>query len=250
MPRITKPCETCGNLVTRRPSQISGPRREHTFCSRKCYGVWRAKEFVGERHHNYTDRVPVTCAACGKPMLRTPAHIAKHEHYFCNRRCKGDWQIANLTDVRHPSFVGAMKCIPCAWCGHEVRRYQSQITPYRYQFCNEQCAGKWHSEYRVGENNPHWKGGPIDYYGPNWVKQKRATRKRDDHKCRACGRSEKQNGRALDVHHIRPFREFDYIYGENENYLLANELTNLISLCNRCHTLVEHHKIAIQPYLL
>jgi DEAD/DEAH box helicase domain-containing protein len=41
------------------------------------------------------------------------------------------------------------------------------------------------------------------------------------------------------VHHIRPFREFGYIPGENENYLLANALDNLITLCPTCHHRAE-----------
>jgi DEAD/DEAH box helicase domain-containing protein len=41
------------------------------------------------------------------------------------------------------------------------------------------------------------------------------------------------------VHHIRPFREFDYIRGENEAYLQANVLDNLITLCPPCHRRAE-----------
>jgi predicted HNH restriction endonuclease len=39
----------------------------------------------------------------------------------------------------------------------------------------------------------------------------------------------------LDVHHILPIRYF-----EEENYKEANKLSNLISLCEVCHTTAEH----------
>jgi DEAD/DEAH box helicase domain-containing protein len=41
------------------------------------------------------------------------------------------------------------------------------------------------------------------------------------------------------VHHIRPFREFNYIPGQNENYQEANQLDNLITLCPSCHRQAE-----------
>jgi 5-methylcytosine-specific restriction endonuclease McrA len=69
------------------------------------------------------------------------------------------------------------------------------------------------------------------------------TRKRDGYRCQHCGKTQKQNGRSLDVHHIRPFRLFD-------NYTDANELDNLISLCMSCHGKAEHGVITIQPKLI
>jgi len=41
------------------------------------------------------------------------------------------------------------------------------------------------------------------------------------------------------VHHVRPFREFNYQAGQNDHYLLANDLDNLITLCPACHHLAE-----------
>ncbi|MBI3360858.1 MAG: DUF1998 domain-containing protein, partial [Chloroflexi bacterium] len=98
---------------------------------------------------------------------------------------------------------------------------------------------------------------PNDY-GPNWTAQRNAARARDGYRCRQCGAPEPSppaplpmpspptplpNGegsvRQHDVHHLRPFREFGYVAGENENYLLANALGNLITLCPACHHRAE-----------
>jgi DEAD/DEAH box helicase domain-containing protein len=78
---------------------------------------------------------------------------------------------------------------------------------------------------------------PADY-GPSWPHARKAARVRDGYRCRQCGAVEKA-GRAHDVHHLRPFREFGYLRGENRNDRLANELDNLITLCPTCHQRAE-----------
>lgn len=78
---------------------------------------------------------------------------------------------------------------------------------------------------------------PNDY-GPNWLKQRQLVLERDNQQCRTCGATS-QPGQPLHIHHIRPFREYGYIPGENEHYLLANVLENLITLCPRCHRQAE-----------
>lgn len=89
----------------------------------------------------------------------------------------------------------------------------------------------------------------VNNYGPNWEQQRNAARARDDFKCRQCGKAEFPpsptgrgaggEGRQHDVHHIKPFRTFGYVPGVNENYLQANVLENLITLCRACHRRAE-----------
>ena len=45
------------------------------------------------------------------------------------------------------------------------------------------------------------------------------------------------------MHHLRPFQEFNYIVGHNDNYLRANELDNLVTLCPDCHRRAEAGQI-------
>lgn len=75
---------------------------------------------------------------------------------------------------------------------------------------------------------------PNDY-GPNWPQQRKLALARDGYRCRRCGASEGM----LHVHHIRPFREFAYLPGQNDHYLAANEPDNLITLCPSCHRQAE-----------
>jgi DEAD/DEAH box helicase domain-containing protein len=79
---------------------------------------------------------------------------------------------------------------------------------------------------------------PPQSYGPSWPQAREGARVRDGHRCRQCGAPERE-GRAHDVHHIRPFREFGYLPGENRNDRLANDLDNLITLCPTCHQRAE-----------
>jgi DEAD/DEAH box helicase domain-containing protein len=79
--------------------------------------------------------------------------------------------------------------------------------------------------------------GPNDY-GPNWPAQRKAARVRDSFRCRRCDTPEGDH-REHDVHHIRPFKTFRYVPGENEAYKEANRLENLMTLCRTCHHMVE-----------
>jgi len=83
-----------------------------------------------------------------------------------------------------------------------------------------------------------WTIAPIVSYGPKWNEQRRRVRERDHYRCRNCGLAETP-GREHDVHHLLPFRTFDYRPGQNENYLAANALANLITLCPDCHHRLE-----------
>lgn len=60
-------------------------------------------------------------------------------------------------------------------------------------------------------------------YGPGWKQRKQEARDRDK-VCRHCGKTPEENGRALDVHHINPYR-----------YSGDNSLENLLALCRSCH---------------
>ena len=74
-----------------------------------------------------------------------------------------------------------------------------------------------------------WSNAPNDY-GPNWAKQRDLARARDGFRCQICG--EPEGDKAHHVHHKIPFRMFESIEQ-------ANQLANLISLCNSCHRKVE-----------
>ena len=79
---------------------------------------------------------------------------------------------------------------------------------------------------------------PPNDYGPDWDRARLAALARDDHRCRQCGALERE-GRSHHVHHIKPFRDYGYVPGENRNDREANQLDNLITLCPACHARAE-----------
>jgi len=74
-----------------------------------------------------------------------------------------------------------------------------------------------------------WSNDP-NAYGPNWPAQRERALARDRHRCQVCGAEEE--GGAHHVHHKTPFRAF-------AGYREANVLSNLVTLCPRCHRRAE-----------
>jgi len=68
-------------------------------------------------------------------------------------------------------------------------------------------------------------------YGKNWTVQRGLALERDGGKCRVCGK--KPDGWNNDVHHIIPVHKF------NGDYIAANDLGNLITLCRYHHNQIE-----------
>lgn len=215
-------------------------------------GAWNAQHRTGEKAANWRGGdVQVVCQMCNKTFGISPRRARREQkQVFCSRACKSKWASLHRSGANSCHWKGDELLVACATCGKEKRTESMHLRRNKQHFCCRKCRGTWLSLHASGENSPFWKGGEVEYRGPNWNQQQRAARKRDGYKCRHCGKVQKKNGRALDVHHIKPFREFGYIPGTNDNYLQANALTNLITLCNRCHKKAEHYKIAIQPYLL
>ncbi len=74
-----------------------------------------------------------------------------------------------------------------------------------------------------------WNSSANDY-GSDWGKISVLIRKRDAFRCQHCGLPESDGFHH--VHHITPFRKFD-------NAEEANDPSNLITLCPRCHHLAK-----------
>jgi len=169
---------------------------------------------------NYNEKVKVNCAGCGEEFQIHHYRTITAKNNYCSRKCR-------ITK----------KQLPCDWCGKIIERVPAQLEPHN--FCSRECSGKYYTKNYSGENNKNWTGDYVKYYGPNWRHQRNLARERDSYKCTKCGKPEidKQH----DVHHVIAFALFGI-----DKYEEANELTNLITLCNSCHTsLEERYKKAI-----
>ncbi len=243
--RLEIPCGQCGQILVRGEKRIATSR--HQFCDNKCYGRWLAHHKSGT-NSPYYNRAILPCANCEADVQVHP-HRA-HRTPFCSQKCMDEWNAQHRSGHQAANWKGGAPKVNCAVCGHATETTHYRLARNKQHFCSRTCKARWASQNTSGANSWHWKGGEIDYYGPNWNTQQREARKRDKYTCQACGKTQKKNGRALDVHHVKPFKTFGYMPEQNDNYLTANELTNLLSLCKVCHKRAEHDKIPIQPYLL
>lgn len=223
-------CEQCGKEIKH------NKYKDKRFCSRRCFGdhlsvTQKGKDRPAARgpKPHCQNRVMLTCQRCGKTYEVKKSH--EHRSKYCSKECT-----RNQVELK------------CEQCGklHSVKAAEVKRT----RFCSIICRNRWQSENMTGENASNWRGGYKKYYGPNWFEQRRAARKRDGYKCQCCGKTQKKNGAALDVHHIVAFRTFDYIPNENTNYLQANDLYNLISVCKKCHRKIEKGSLSFQLSLI
>lgn len=226
-------CGYCGRTIYRSPSRLDV---RNQFCSQECKATWQIEHLIGEGNPRWSGGdVTVECDYCGKEFTVNRAKKESFDIHFCSRNCYGRWISENKSGENSPIYK--QREIKCDYCGKEFKRQPSEI--HSVNFCSRDCHSKWWSENMVGENNFRWKGGFERYYGPNWLRQRRKARARDNYTCQVC--SEKEDGHELDVHHIVPFRNFGL-----EDYKEANKLNNLITLCRKCHGKVDSGSLKIE----
>lgn len=179
----------------------------------------------------------IHCDYCGKEFYRSPGNrlVNRGKFQYCSRECMAQAYEGRMVGEKSPRWKGN-KTLPCSYCGALITRQIWEITlrNQEHLFCDRKCFASWKSENWNGAANPCWRGGHPPYYGDNWLRQAREARRRDGHVCQFCDVSENDLRRALNVHHIKPFRLFGI-----DNYKQANKLTNLISLCDKCHSYLE-----------
>jgi 5-methylcytosine-specific restriction endonuclease McrA len=195
-------CDACGATIEKPPSRVE--RADHHFCDKACHGDW--KQGRGDNLREFS------CHYCGETVERYESQIRPHSnHLFCSPQCRGKWVREKRPEV------------DCDQCGETIRRPPSHFE-WENHFCSRECQLEWMQE------NATYGDDVQSGYGPGWKKQRRKALDRDNWTCQGCGRDDEELGYTPRVHHIRPFDEFDE--GEWEK---AHALSNLVSLCAKCH---------------
>ena len=228
-------CPICGKSFKPRSHR-------EIYCSRSCasksHPIWN-KGLTGlhnSRKGLQSGKVK-SCLVCGKEFYCYPSDA--DDHKCCSQKCyhlsrEGQtlimppgWKENNKKSMQNRKARQRKPPIMriCEYCQKEFEQKQRSLKRI-WRFCSKGCYRDWLKLFP--ENHPTYKGGRIEYYGPDWRPQRRLARKRDNNKCRSCG--QKIKGVSMDVHHIKPFREF------NGDWKEANKLTNLITLCRSCHS--------------
>lgn len=237
----TVTCEYCGEtkeFPDKNPTELEGQK----YCSREC-----SQNAIAECR---SERVELECEECGTIFEEVPSR--KDRAKYCSEECR----IKNFTEI------GIEK-------GKETR-FSEDHEPWnkglsikeseKIQEVAEKCSKKlegrninpnvgftdghtpWNkglSGFMAGDKHPLYKGGYRGSYGESWHVNRQKVLERDDHKCQYCGKTKEELGQEPDVHHIKPFREFD----EAKE---ANKTENLICLCPKHHKRAEHNKIEVE----
>jgi len=263
---MKKECLNCGKVIIVKPSHYDRKK----FCSRNCKTHYQ-KLNPPDYWKKMTKKQEIPCTNCGYKLFKKPSVIFKTN--FCNMKCKKEYQIKNGHLInQHLKRQVSIKCeicgesfqVPnnraqtakycsknclgkangirgkidytrrvrvfCSDCGKQFEKKPSVIK--NLNFCTVECMAVYYSKTGLfsGENSGTWAGGDINYYGPNWLSQRKKARERDKFTCQDCGMTEERYGHELSVHHIIPFRNF------NGDWASANEITNLVTICEHpCH---------------
>lgn len=97
------------------------------------------------------------------------------------------------------------------------------------------------SKSSAGEGNSNWRGGYSPRYGAGWTTARSRALSRDE-ECQHCGHDGSE--RRLEVHHVIPVREFRD--AKTANVAEAHDLSNLVTLCRRCHPKADHGKLGFE----
>lgn len=171
--------------------------------------------------------VTTECEECGQEF----EYYESMQHgRFCSDECTGRSKAGERNPMKREEVVAKISGENSHFYGKEPHNKGEEMSE---EFCEKMSAPRPGMQ---GSNHPNWKGGEDrHYYGPSWTESRRETaRERDKRQCQKCGVDESDLEIKLDVHHIRPFRQYGV-----EDHTEANRLDNLVSLCRSCHIEVE-----------
>lgn len=182
--------------------------RDRIYCSAECMNIGIRRK---------ADKL---CVFCGK------YHNKPNKRKYCSYECS----------VKHRQSLVNRSC--CKYCGNPIDPRRSMK---HRKYCSQECSGAAFAASGIfsGSKHPNWRGGHTNTRGANWKAQSNLARQRDSNSCQICGKQSIKPRHP--VHHIKPFKEFGI-----ENYEVANELSNLITLCKSCHQKVERGTLSLK----
>lgn len=209
-------CDYCGKSFYRPQGHLKRCKIGK-FCSRECFGLYERAE---NNHQWQGGKIIKRCEICGNTFEVDKG--ASDRRKYCSKECSN---IGNSGE-RNKKWRNDLDSI-CLECGAKIR-IRTIIYKDAKNFCDKNCADKYHSKAMQGLNNPRYKDGQAGRgYTHEFNKaKKKEIRERDRYRCQLCWRHENELNKKLSIHHI------DFDKKNNEN-------SNLISLCQFCHSKVD-----------
>ena len=234
---LTKTCEWCGKLYgIGKKSRYEVSHYCSKDCARKAIGSkQRGKNSPCYKNGNRCEVITVACTVCGKDIQREKKQAESWDVHFCSNECRRIYQSQNRVGENNPRFARIERV--CEWCGNVFQTWPCTVESAR--FCSKQCRNDWQSDMMSGANHYNWKGGTAEKRCCDMVSRKyKAWRKavfdRDGYTCQACG--DKRGGN-LNAHHLKAYKDYpEFRY----------EVSNGITLCEKCHIKVHSNRHDIQ----
>lgn len=186
-------------------------------------------------------RVETNCPVCGKKVVKPKSSIKEEQQaIYCSQKCaykgRGKYTKRKVKDGYNTNRTKITKI--CDFCED---KFIVNKTNSDQKYCSRKCFEKSHSERMSGESNPSYIDGRSkkkrSYRGEDWKEQRKKCYKRDDYTCQKCNRkcvgrrdlNENNSDLLIQCHHVTPYSEGG-----------SNKLSNLITLCVKCHTKIHN----------
>lgn len=242
MPHLDFICQHCGQSFSRN-IKPSDPKQHRDFCSPACRN--KARQLT-----------PVPCPICHNPFkpYKWNAEKAGYKTY-CSRQC-ADKALIGRPPTNPDTFPQSVRdtvfalypTTPAQALANQLGLTPGQIqsmagrlgikhTSDTYYNLVHQAAREYMLVHNPSRKHPYRIKHKNDR-GPNWSSQRQKALLRDGKRCQICGKKVNRTQYDYGVHHIRPFRGF------GGDYVSANQLANLITLCRSCHMRVERGSLA------
>jgi hypothetical protein len=178
--------------------------------------------------------------AANKNRIRTPEEIAKRTasryakygpSYGAARGFKRSESDIAKNRERGKTLVGAKNPFYGKTHTPETRAILAAQPPTMKGKHHTQESRKRISDSITGALHWNWKGGKACLpYGPGFTRKfKKLIRQRDNYTCQRCGKTQEQEGRVLQVHHL-------------DHDKTHNDPSNLVTSCGSCNVWASYHR--------
>jgi hypothetical protein len=159
-------------------------------------------------------------AALNKTRVRTPQEGAKrtaarYARFGPSYGAARGFKLA-------PEKIAQLVALSKARTGEKNHFYGKTHTPKARALMSDKLRGPKH---------PNWNGGTSTLpYGPEFTRKfKKIIRERDNYTCQRCGRTQEQEGRVLQIHHL-------------DHDKTHNDPGNLVTACGSCNVWASYHR--------
>lgn len=180
------------------------------------------------------------CPVCNKEFSKRKTKDS--QVVYCSQECAYKGRTLKITKINRPNKNRVCNITylnkKCEYCKKD---FVVEKTKKNRKYCSRECFLKQHKINMNGKNNPSYINGASynkrSYRGEDWDTQRQKCYERDDYTCQRCGvkcigrkeLNDKNKDRLIQCHHIVKYK-----------ISRDNSLQNLMTLCVKCHGIIEN----------